>query len=198
MSVAKLRVGGAWVDTDLAGSARLAGAWVPFGPAGGPTYERLTWVNAPTLLNGNDGNQDYNLGIRFSVTEDAPCAGVTWARTPTAITSTPSGGSHVAALWTADTETRLTFKNVVPTGGAVDQDYFFDDPVMLTAGALYVVSLFTRDYTYAARGGVDLSSPSGLVLADDGKLSANIDPLTFPSSTQAAHYFVGPIIEVPA
>lgn len=193
----KARVGGAWVDTDRAGAVRVAGAWVPFAPpAGGPGYEALVWPDEPTLLNGNDGGQDYNMGIRFSVTADAPCLGIRWARTPTSFSGPPNGGSWVAALWRSVGELRLASVTFVPVAAAVDQDYLFAAPVALTAGELYVTSIFTRDYVYRSSAVGNPSSPSGLITADQGKLAASGDPLSYPASNQPAHYYIGPLIGV--
>lgn len=195
MSQAKVRVSGAWVDTNAVGAARVAGASIPFGPADGGGYEGLTFPDPPSLLNGNDANQDYNLGLRFSVDVDSLCYGVRWVRTPNAITSTPSGGSHVAGLWTVVGETRLAFKNFVPVAASDDQDILFDTPVALTANpTLYVVSIFSRDYVYRNSGGVEIVSPSGNAQGDQGRLASNISPLTFPASVQAAFYYVSPLI----
>jgi hypothetical protein len=195
--VAKVRDGGIWVGTTLVGTVGYDGDTLAFGPPGGPTYEALTFPDPPTLTNGNDGNQDYNLGIRFSVDEEVTCYGVQWVRTPDAITSTPNGGSHVAAVWTSDTEIRVAFKNFVPTPATDNFNVLFDTPITLSPGPqLYVVSIFSRDYVYRASGGVEVTSPSGMVQADQGKLASNIDPLTFPASNQAAYYYVSPLIGV--
>lgn len=197
MSLAKVRVAGAWVDSpNFKGAVRVGGSWVDFGPSGA-TYERLTFPDPPTLLNGNDSNQDYNLGLRFSVDVPSLCYGVSWIRTPNAITSTPSGGSHVAALWSVDTEARLEFKNFTPVAASDNQDVLFDTPFSLSASpTLYVISIFTRDYVYRASGGVELVSPSGNIQADVGRLSANVSPLVYPSNAQAAYYYISPLVGV--
>jgi uncharacterized protein DUF4082 len=159
-------------------------------------FEALTFPQPPTLPNGNDGNQDYNLGYRFSAAEAVPCVGVRWVRTPDAITSTPNGGTHVAALWTVVGETRLRFANFVPVPASDNQDALFPEPYVLEPGTLYVVSIFSRDYVYRASGGVQTSSPSGTLVADEGKLSSSGDPTTFPASTQAAWYYISPLIDL--
>lgn len=158
--------------------------------------EVLVYPDPPTLTNGNDGNQDYNLGIRFSVAEALPCVGVSWIRTPDAITSTPNGGTHVAALWAVVGETRVAFKNFTPPPATDDFEVLFDDPVMLATGTLYVVSIFSRDYVYRASGGIEVASPTGKMVGDEGKLASNSDPLTFPASAQSAYYYISPIIDL--
>lgn len=160
--------------------------------------EALVYPDPPTLTNGNDGNQDYNLGIRFSVDEAKSCVGVRWVRTPDSVAATPSGGTWVAAIWTVVGETRIAFKNFTPPAATDDFDVLFDDPIVLDPlPTLYVVSIFTRDYTFRASfGGSEIFSPSGMMQADEGRLSANVDPLTYPSSVQASHYYLSPIIDL--
>lgn len=162
------------------------------------TTEALVFPDPPTVTNGNDGNQDYNLGIRFSVDESVSCVGVRWVRTPDFITSTPNGGSHVAAVWTVVGETRVAFKNFTPPpAGADNFDVLFDTPITLDPSpTLYVVSIFTRDYVFRASVGAQLDSPSGTMQADQGKLASSGDPLTYPASNQAAYYYISPIIDL--
>jgi hypothetical protein len=159
--------------------------------------ETLVFPDPPTLTNGNDSNQDYNLGIRFSVDEAVPCVGVRWVRTPDSVAATPNGGSWVAAIWAVVGETRIAFKNFTPTPATDDFDVLFDAPVMLEAApTLYVASIFSRDYVYRQWLGGDASSPSGMVQGDEGRLSSSGDPTTYPSQQQAARYFVSPIIDL--
>jgi hypothetical protein len=162
--------------------------------------ETLVYPDPPTLTNGNDGNQDYNLGIRFSVDEAKPCIGVRWVRTPDSVAATPNGGTWVAAIWTVVGETRIAFKNFTPPAATDDFDILFDpgDEVVLDPlPTLYVVSIFTRDYTFRASfGGSEIFSPSGMMQADEGRLAASGNPLSYPASVQASHYYLSPIIEI--
>lgn len=159
--------------------------------------ETLVYPDPPTLTNGNDGNQDYNLGIRFSVDEAKPCVGVRWVRTPDSVAATPNGGTWVAAIWTVVGETRIATKNFTPTAATDDFDVLFDDPIMLDPlPTLYVVSIFTRDYVYRNSGNAQVDSPSGMIQADEGKLAASGDPLTYPASNQSAYYYLSPIIDL--
>jgi hypothetical protein len=166
--------------------------------------EAITFPSPPTLTNGNDGNQDYNLGYRFSADAAVPCVGVRWVRTPDAITSTPNLGNHVASLWTVVGETRVRFANFVPVPASDNQDILFLDglgdpnPFMLDPGALYVVAIFSRDYVFRSSGGVENTSPSGTLTGDEGKLAASGDPTSFPASTQASWYYVSPIVDIPS
>lgn len=159
--------------------------------------EALVYPDPPTLTNGNDGNQDYNLGIRFSVDSAVPCVGVRWVRTPDSVSATPNGGTWVAAIWAVVGETRIAFKNFTPTPATDNFDVLFDDPVMLDpTPTLYVVSIFSRDYVYKASGNVQVDSPSGMIQADEGKLAASGDPFSYPSSNQAAYYYISPIVDL--
>jgi hypothetical protein len=160
--------------------------------------ETLVYPDPPTLTNGNDGNQDYNLGLRFSVDEAVPCVGVRWVRTPDSVAATPNGGTWVAAIWTVVGETRIAFKNFTPTAATDDFDVLFDDPIVLDPlPTLYVVSIFTRDYTFRATvSGNEIFSPSGMMQADEGRLAASGDPTSYPSSVQASRYYMSPIIDL--
>lgn len=159
--------------------------------------EALVYPDPPTLTNGNDGNQDYNLGIRFSVDASVPCVGVRWVRTPDSVAATPNGGTWVAAVWAVVGETRVAFKNFTPTPATDNFDVLFDDPVMLDPlPTLYVVSIFSRDYVYRNSGNVQVDSPSGMIQADEGKLASSSNPLTFPASNQSAYYYISPIVDL--
>lgn len=164
--------------------------------------EALAWPSPPTLLNGNDGNQDYNLGYRFSVDEAVPCIGLRWAYTPVSFQGIPFGGTWVAALWTVAGETRVRFRNFTPVPYTTDFDVLFvdgngdPDPFTLQPGSLYVISIFSKDYVYRASGGVEVTSPSGVMQGDEGKLAYGGNPTVFPGSTQPSWYYISPLIDI--
>jgi hypothetical protein len=195
MSTAKARVAGTWVDTNLAGYARVTGAWQEFGPEiSGPAYESIMWPNEPSIADADDG-ADYNMGLRFHLLQSKLCYGVRW-RVPSAVEN-PAGG-HVASIWDRVTETRLAFKSFVPVPGGY-QDILFDTPILLDAApSEYVASMFTRHYVFSpTTPSVDwlVQSPSLNVRGDLGKLSAG-NAGTYPASNFNSWYYVSPLIGV--
>lgn len=196
MGLLRVRTSGAWVDTEATGSVRVSGTSVPFGPSG-VAYEGLTFPLGPTLTNGNDSGQDYHMGIRFAVLASSLCYGVRWVRTPDSVALPPTGGEWLAEIWQVDTEAKIAEKAFVPTASTDNFDILFDDPVALIASPqLYTVSIFTEDYVYRNSGGVEIESPSGNIIADQGRLAATTNPDAYPSGNQVAWYFVSPLIGV--
>jgi hypothetical protein len=207
VSALKVRAGGAWVDSSAVGSARVAGAWVPYGPDGGgePTYERLTWPDPPAVTDQFDGDQAYNMGIEFSVASTRPCIGVSW-RVPDQILN-PPGGLHVLSLWKPDPgNTRLRFRAMTApelTPGA-DQDFLFidgdgdPDPVTLTPGN-YIAAAFTVHYVYRGSAAAGASSPSGNLASVTGRLHVNgggEESNVYPELTTGTLFYVTPIVQV--
>lgn len=196
MSTAKLRTGGAWVDTTLAGSVRVAGAWVPFGPGGDPvvTYEAVDWLNPPSLTTGDDGSP-YVMGCDFTVSETLSCAGAEW-RVPDSITPAPAGGYQVS-LWSVSPELQLASTAFTPVAGTT-QRILFSAPVSVVAGITYNVSMFTRLYSFrSASGAFPFSSPSGKMSAITGRLTSTSNPNVRAAGNFSSIFYVSPLVEVP-
>ncbi len=196
MATAKLRVGGAWVDTTLTGTVRVAGVSVPFGPGGGPAYEAIAWSNpVPDLVDADDVSTRYNLGVKFTLTTGKPCYGVQW-RAPTNTPSPTQPGfvvGHSASLWDLD-ENQLEKIDFTPTPG-VYQDILFTTPYALVGGTEYIVSVYTFHYTFRA-GQFPAASPSGNIAAPNGRLVADQGPDAFPSGTSTGCFYVSPLVGV--
>lgn len=197
MSSAKIRVGGAWVDTTLAGAVRFGGTWVSFGPpTGGPVYESLAWPDVPSSADNVDGAETYNMGIRFTVLAAKLCYGIEWW-VPESVED-PANGGHVASLWTVVGETRIGAKPFVAAPGTI-QRILFDAPVPLAAGVFYTAAIYTRHYTFRTPNPVSgwtVESPSHNVVADRSQLAATADPLTYPASNFNGWYYIAPLVEV--
>ena len=200
MSLAASRVSGAWVDNpSLNGAARVAGAWVDFGPAGGgPTYEAIP-LGAPTFTDLVDAGQSYNMGVEFSLVTSKNCVGVQW-RAPDGAPA-PSGGTHAVAIWDP-VGTRLRYKEFVPVDGIL-QDILFaaedGGPVSIATGGVYVASVYTLHYVFTSGSPTGLTSPSGNVVAGDGRLATyNGGSATapYPSGSFGATYHISPLIEI--
>lgn len=197
----KARVGGAWVDTDQVGAVRVAGAWVPFAPPSGPSYETLDWPNPPTETDANDGaGAYYALGAQFHLVTGKACLGVEW-RVPDSAPD-PGALSHRAALWDVATNNLLTSKSFAPVPGG-DQEIMWDAPVVLDgAPAEYVVSVYTWHYVYSAPtpgSGWLVRSPSLNVRHEGSRLTGpRLDYPTTLSGWGAFNtwYYIAPLIEL--
>lgn len=158
--------------------------------------EALAWPDPPTLTDGDDDTV-YNMGTQFHVLEAVLCSGVQW-EVPDTVQDPPGG--HVAALWNADTATRLAFVNFTPVPNTLQSIPFAPgDEVALAPGVNYLVSILTEHYSFrAATIPWLVESPSLNLRADSSKLSTTSDPTTFPGGTFAAWYYISPLAEEPA
>ncbi len=154
--------------------------------------EALDWPDEPSFTNLNDGAQSYNMGIRFSTTEEAPCPGVEW-RVPDDPLLTPAGDDYVVSIWD-ENPVQLAAATFTPVPGGYQQ-VFFDEPITLTPGTNYVAAVYTRSYVFRASGGVYPSTPSGIAVADAGRLVAdNGGPGVYPGGTSTGLFYVSPLI----
>jgi hypothetical protein len=196
----KNRVAGAWVDSEAVGAVRVSGAWVPFGPDGGPTYEALTWPNPPTETDGDDGGSAYYaLGAQFHLLVAKPCYGIQW-RVPDNVPN-PGANPITAALWEVSTNDQLAIKTITPTPGGFEEFLWTGGPVSLSAApAEYVVSVYTHHYTFSAPtpgSGWLVESPSLNVRHDASRLTG---PRPDPPSTLSGWgsfntwYYISPLI----
>lgn len=193
MARLKVRVSGAWVDTNRRGKVNYQGSDLAFGPPSGPTYESVA-LGVPTLTDLQDGDQAYNMGMEFSLVASRLAYGVQW-RVPDSVV-TPPGGTHAVAIWNDDTDTRVGYKEFTPTPG-VFQDVLFDAPISLSSGVNYVTAVYTLKYVFKAGSPAGLTSPSGNVVAGAGRLSTyNGGSATAPIPPDAfgSTYFVNPLI----
>lgn len=157
--------------------------------------EELTFPGAPTLTNGNDG-QNYGMGIRFSLVAPQSCEGVAWERTPDNPIDTPAGGQWVATLWNWDTQAILASQVFTPVA-AIDQHVSFSSPVALLNGVNYAVTVYTRDYVFRSNASnLTITTPSANVVADQGVLANGGTPTTFPVTGTLAWYYVSPLMTV--
>lgn len=192
--VAKARVSSGWVDTILTGYAMVGGLMVPFGPGGGPSLEALAWPSPPQDTEENDGTQNYNMGVRFTVTDAQDCAGVEW-RVPDNV-ATPAGGFFAASVWDMDT-TRLAYVEFEPVEGDYQQ-ILFDAPVTLDP-ADYVAAIYTQTYVYRSGTPAGIQTPSGNVTAVQGRLATyggGAATAPFPDQTTNLQLYVSPLMVV--
>ncbi len=159
--------------------------------------EYLVFPIEPTSTDLVDGDQAYNMGIRFSSLAARLCYGVRW-RVPDSV-STPPGGTHAVSLWSQDLETRLAYKEFVPVPGGY-QNVLFDDPYLMDPNpALYVAAVYTVHYVFANRTVPEVFSPSNNLGGDLGRLAAfNGGALTAPFPGEqfgTPWYYVSPIAD---
>lgn len=166
--------------------------------------EYLTFPIEPTSTDLVDGTQAYNMGIRFSsLAAGRPCYGVRW-RVPDSV-STPPGGTHAVSIWSEDTLTRLAYQEFVPVPGGYQNVFFVDGlgapaPITLDAApALYVAAVYTVHYVFASRTVTPISSPSGNLSGDLGRLASfNGGAATAPIPNDqfgTPWYYVSPIVD---
>jgi hypothetical protein len=157
--------------------------------------EALVWPAEPADTDEVDGSQAYNMGVRFTVPADIPCAGVRW-RVPDAL-ATPPGGSHQASIWRTGDEAKLAAANFVPVAGGY-QDVLFETPITLVTGQSYVAAVYTLHYVYRASGGIWPSTPSGSAVADEGRLrdfNGGPDVVgAFPGAPTGLMFYVSPLV----
>lgn len=156
--------------------------------------ETITWPFPPSLVDQVDGTQAYHMGIRFHVVEGTPCRGARW-RVPDSV-ATPPLGTHYVTLWAVTGQTMLAQKAFTPVPGA-DQDITFDAPVALTAGAQYVIAVYTVHYVYRTAATPEVLSGTGNLVVDEGRLvDSNLGLPVYPSSSQTAWYYLAPITDM--
>jgi len=186
--------GSAWVQSGLTGKVRHDGADVAFSPPTA-TAEAVVWPAGPSLTDGIDGDQDYNLGLEFSLFGvGGSCTGFRWAPTP--LTSTaPNGGVNIGRLWDAAGNALTAPVTFGPASGGGTVDVSFASPVSLSAATTYVVSVYTRRYVFLSNSTWDETSPSGRIRADRGRLRLDSDGVSrFPGDSFDAIYFISPLV----
>jgi hypothetical protein len=199
MGTFKARVNGEWVETEVSGSIRVGGVTIDFGPEEPPTdlYESLAWDLEPAGTNFEDPGETYNMGIRFGLVAAKPCYGIRW-RVPDTL-NTPPGGSHIVSLWRNSNQSLIAYKNIDPTPGGY-QNFLFDTPTdPLATDDFYVASVYTKRYSFRASDGTYPTSPSGNVIADEGRLKADnsgsVNQL-YPAAAFSAIYYVSPLMGI--
>jgi hypothetical protein len=164
---------------------------------------KLTGAPSSTLLTfdwGEPGGPDLNdatplvLGVKFSLSEDAPCVGVEW-RAP----DTPIAGDVAFSVWNFDTQAKLnTVTQAVTTGGL--QRALFAVPTALTGGQDYLASIHTPD-GYVGTFPYTWPHTDGILTADaDNGWFVGWPVEVFPNNQSGndANYHVSPVIEAPA
>lgn len=193
MARMKIRVAGAWVDSNRQGKVNYQGSDLAYGPPAGPTYETIN-LGTPTLTDLQDGDQAYNMGMEFSIVASRLAYGVSW-RVPDSVV-TPPGGTHAVAIWNDDTNTRVGYKEFTPVPGGF-QDILFDTPITVSNGINYVVSVYTMKYVFKAGAPSGLTSPSGNIVAGTGRLATyngGAINAPIPEDSFSSTYFVSPLL----
>lgn len=158
--------------------------------------ESIAWPEPPTFTDLVDPGQSYNMGIQFSHEDGGPCWGVEW-RVPDTV-SDPPGGTHAASIWEVASGTRVAYQEFVPVPGGLQDIEFTSKPTLDPAPALYVAAVYTTHYVFHARTVNPVTSPSGKISADDGRLAAFNGGATlapYPADPFASWYYVSPIMD---
>ncbi|MEV1321949.1 N,N-dimethylformamidase beta subunit family domain-containing protein [Micromonospora arborensis] len=206
MAVARVRQGGAWVESALAGKVRSGGAWVAFGPDGDdePDVVSLFGSQVPAVPTLADPSTSLTLGTVVNVTEAGKIVGGRW-RSGTI----PAGMVATYVLYDNATRTALRRQAFTsPTAGAWNE-ITFAVPYPVEAGA----SLIAAVHLAGTSGGVAYAYTAGF-FASAGVTSGGVtapagggDPLSigngrfivsdgYPSSTyNSTNYFVDLLYE---
>lgn len=158
--------------------------------------ESIAWPSPPAFTDLVDGDQSYNMGIRFSHQDGGPCWGVQW-RVPDSVPP-PAGGVHAVAIWDVATSTRVAYQEFIPVAGGFQSVEFTTKPTLNPAPALYVAAVYTLHYVFRAQSVPDVYSPSGKIAADNGRLAASnvgANSAPYPGDPFTAWYYVSPIMD---
>jgi hypothetical protein len=158
--------------------------------------EALDWPDEPANTDAEDPGQSYNMGIRFADDDGGPCVGVQWRVPDTA--PAPAGGVHAVAIWDAATSTRVAYEEFTPVPGGYQDVLFVAPPTLDPAPAEYVAVVYTFHYTFRASGGAPVSSVSGKLNADEGRLAdynGGSATAPFPTNVFNTWYYVSPLMD---
>jgi hypothetical protein len=160
------------------------------------TLETIAWPDPPTLTDAADGTSDYNMGLAWSLTagSNGYCYGVDWNPSPLTARSVP-GGQQYATLWNLDTHTLLHKQPFTHNVFGGQQRVYFDKQPAVTSGVTYGVAIYTVSYVYRSVSSWTVTSPSGRIHADKGRLHVGGagTPIE-PEDPQDALYFVAPVL----
>jgi hypothetical protein len=191
MTAVKVRIGGAWVESNLTARARIGGAWVDYGPGGGTVTERFTYPTPPSLPN-NDESQRLNLGVVWSAT-----ASGSWIGNQVYTPNVALPDMTVLAFNAGTSEEFALARTLIPTpavGSLVDM--LFTTAVPITASVNYLAAYSAVRYAATTSGlmtwpytTTHMSTGSGT----PSRFAAGVVG-TVPSISSAASYHVSPIV----
>lgn len=195
MVAIKTRVSGAWVDSTLEAKARIGGVWVDYGPPAGAD-ETISLPSPPATLDANDGSQNYNMGLEFTVGAAVDGLGVEWY-VPSSL-ATPAGGVYAAALWDVDLLSRIAYVEFTPTV-STKQRVLFGAPVALAPGN-YIACVYTNHYVFTAGPIAGITSPSGNLVTVNGRLASyngGAAGAPIPLDNTTTNFHIAPITTLP-
>ena len=146
----------------------------------------------PELIAADDA-ASIELGIKFTVSQDAEITGVRFYKSP------ENTGTHIGSLWNAEGVllAQTTFQNESRTGW---QQALFDQPVTVISGQTYVASYLAPNGRYSATAGFFSESHSnGLLTAPAASTVGGNGVFVygdggFPSfSSQQSNYWISPV-----
>jgi len=176
-----------------------AGITVTVDPAPPPACPCTVFLPSETPANpdANDG-QPIEVGMKFRALVDGEVTGVRFYK------GASNTGTHVGTLWTSGGSplASVTFTGETASGW---QEASFASPVAVTAGATYVISLFSQGGGYAFTGSffagaLDRAPLRALANGEDGPNGVyNFGAAGFPTSTyQSSNYWVDVVFDTDA
>lgn len=148
------------------------------------------FAGQPVASATSDEARPVNLGVRFSVANDATLVGLRFYRTPR------QTSEYVGSLWGQDGRllARATFAASRASGW---QTANVPSPVRLTGGQAYVASYFAADggYAYVTRGFVAPTVKDGVTVPASGGVYRYGSGSAFPTSSyRATNYLVDVVV----
>ncbi|MFG1872161.1 N,N-dimethylformamidase beta subunit family domain-containing protein [Micromonospora arborensis] len=147
MAVARVRQGGAWIDSRFAGKVRSGGAWIQFGPAGGglPVEKTSLFTNQePTNAGWSESGTQITLGTVINVDAEGAVTAGRWRFPSTA----PAGAVVTFVLY--DNLSGVELRRAVftsPTWGEWNETPITPYPVASGASLVAAVHVVTAGPT---------------------------------------------------
>jgi hypothetical protein len=145
----------------------------------------------------NDTTTELSLGLRFTISENAPCVGVE-VLAPLILPSGPSPAR--AAIWDADDPSDAldiaTFDWSTLTPGEWNRIYLDGGPLALVTTKIYVASYQTYE-RWAGTNGYSLPLTTGIItaLSPNGYAKVGL-PYGYPANVNAYTFGVSPVMDV--
>ena len=148
------------------------------------TQSLFTSTATPTNLNNIDnGGDDYELGMRFTTTAIGQIQAIRYYKSPS------ETGSHVGRIWSSTGQllASVTFTNETASGW---QEQVLANPLAVTAGTTYVVSVNTNTAYVSTNAGFASPISNGIINTSVGAGVYNFTLGNFPTQTfQNENYY---------
>jgi hypothetical protein len=175
-------------------STAVLGITAAVNSSSGTTYETLFGGSPPAFTGSDDDPSPLTLGLAFSVLSSGSLAGVEVS------TATTETGTWVALLYD-NAGNQLATKNGPTNPGAGTYRVFFDTPVTVNTGTIYIVAVFHPQGRYSyklSQFTSDYTSPGGHLYTTDqgaygpGRFIGGASP-AYPNGNSQTWYGMEPL-----